>query len=242
MARPSVPTALDSRRVSRRQFLGAAAGGAAGLGGILAAGRAPAVAQTKELTFLTIASFVPDTDKELKRQLDEWGAKNKVKVRLDIIAHLQLVTKKAAEVQARSGHDLTALGAGLGDADLYFDHLVDLNDVAGDVAPKNGGWLNPNDYLIRGKWKLLPWWQPPFPMAVRTDLLEQIGEKNPDTWEDWLRIGKKGKAIGHPFGTAMGHSGDANVTLLSILWSYGRSYGRHACRTLTLKSTWTRHA
>ena len=83
----------------------------AGLGGILAVGRAPAVAQAKELTFLTIASFVPDTDKELKRQLDEWGAKNKVKVRLDIIAHLQLVTKKAAEVQARSGHDLTALGA-----------------------------------------------------------------------------------------------------------------------------------
>ena len=31
----------------------------------------------------------------------------------DIIAHLQLQTKKAAEVQARSGHDLTALGPGL---------------------------------------------------------------------------------------------------------------------------------
>src|SRR2546428_1282698 len=139
MARPSVPTALDSRRVSRRQFLGAAAGGATGLGGILAAGKAPAFAQTRELTFLTIASFVPETDKELKRQLDEWGAKNKVKVRLDIIAHLQLQTKKAAEVQSRSGHDLTALGPGLGDADLYFDYLADLNDVATDVAPKNGG-------------------------------------------------------------------------------------------------------
>ena len=37
-------------------------------------------------------------------------------------------------------------------------------------------------------------------------------------------VGKKGKAIGHPFGTAMGHSADANTTLLSILWSYGGSY------------------
>src|SRR3989441_4364075 len=123
-------------RLSRRQFLRVTAGGAAGA---LALGRAPAVAQTRELTFLTIASFVPETDKELKRQLDEWGAKNKVKVRLDIIAHLQLQTKKAAEVQSRSGHDLTALGPGLGDADLYFDYLADLNDVATDVAPKNGG-------------------------------------------------------------------------------------------------------
>src|SRR2546428_708268 len=242
MARPSVPTALDSRRVSRRQFLGAAAGGATGLGGILAAGKAPAFAQTRELTFLTIASFVPETDKELKRQLDEWGAKNKVKVRLDIIAHLQLQTKKAAEVQSRSGHDLTALGPGLGDADLYFDYLADLNDVAADVAPKNGGWLNPTDSLIRGKWKLLPWWQPPFPMAVRTDLLEQLGEKNPDTWEDWLRIGKKGKAIGHPFGTALGHSGDANVTLLSILWSYGGSYVGKDGKTITIHSKEARQA
>src|SRR3989442_7910541 len=129
MARPSVPTALDSRRVSRRQFLGAAAGGAAGLGGILAAGKAPAFAQTRELTFLSIASFVPETDKELKRQLDEWGAKNKVKVRLHIIAHLQLQTKKAAAAQSRSGHDLTAPGTRLGHAELYLDYTAELNDA-----------------------------------------------------------------------------------------------------------------
>ena len=55
----------------------------------------------------------------------------------------------------------------------------------------------------------------PLAFGGLTDLLEQIGEKNPDTWEDWLRIGKKGKAIGHPFGTALGHSADANTTLLS---------------------------
>src|SRR3989441_8371663 len=139
MARPNPARTPASRRLSRRQFLGAAAGAGAGVTAMLAAGKPPAFAQTRELTFLSIASFVPDTDKELKRQLDEWGAKNKVKVRLDIIAHLQLQTKKAAEVQARSGHDLTALGPGPGDADLYFDYPADLNDVATDVAPKNGG-------------------------------------------------------------------------------------------------------
>src|SRR3989454_6404587 len=167
-------------RVSRRQFLRVTAGGAAGA---LALGRAPAVAQTRELTFLTIPSFVPETDKELKRQFEEWGAKNKVKVRLDIIAHLQLVTKKASEVQARSGHDLTALGPGLGDADLYFDHLVDLNDVAADVAPKNGGGVKPNDYLIPGQWKLPPWGGPPLPMAGRTGLPAHNGGKKPPTRE-----------------------------------------------------------
>src|SRR5439155_11693243 len=116
----------NQRRVGRRQFLRTAAGGAAGLAGILALRQPPAYAQTRELTFLTIASFVPETDKELKRQLEEWGAKNKVKVRLDIIAHLQLQTKNAAEVPARSRQALTALGPGLRDADLYLPDLPDL--------------------------------------------------------------------------------------------------------------------
>src|SRR5256886_12778749 len=165
MARPNPARTPASRRLSRRQFLGAAAGAGAGVTAMLAAGKPPAFAQTRELTFLSIASFVPDTDKELKRQLDEWGAKNKVKVRLDIIAHLQLQTQTAAEGQARSGHDLTALGPGLGDADLYFDYLADLNDVAGDVAPKNGGWLDPDDYPLPGQGELVPRGVPPLPHA-----------------------------------------------------------------------------
>src|SRR5258705_6261086 len=81
---------------------------------------------------------------------------------------------------------------------------------------------------------------PPFPMAVRTDLLEQIGEKNPDTWEDWLRVGKKGKTMGHPLGIAIGHTGDANVTLLSILWTYGGSYHGKDSTTITINSKQTR--
>src|SRR5437016_14277877 len=83
---------------------------------------------------------------------------------------------------------------------------------------------------------------PPFPMAVRTDLLEKIGEKAPDTWEDWLRVGKKGKAIGHPFGTALGHSADANVTMLSILWSYGGAYVAKDGKTIAINSKETRQA
>src|SRR3989442_12313036 len=95
MPNPSAPTVLDSRRVGRRRFLRAAAGGAAGLAGVLATGRLPAIAQTRELTFLTFASFVPATDKELRRQFEAWGARNKVKGRLAIIPGPQYKTMKA---------------------------------------------------------------------------------------------------------------------------------------------------
>ena len=61
-------TTTRPRRQHRRQFLRNAAGAAGGLGAVLALRQAPAIAQTRELTFLTVASFVPDTDKELKRR------------------------------------------------------------------------------------------------------------------------------------------------------------------------------
>ena len=48
-----------------------AAGGAAGFASALALREPPAYAQTRELTFLTVASFVPETDKELKRQFED---------------------------------------------------------------------------------------------------------------------------------------------------------------------------
>ena len=186
---------------------------------------------------------MPATDKELKRQFEEWGSKNKVKVRLDIIAHLQLQTKKAAEVQAKSGHDLTALGPGLGDAALYYDYLVDLADLAGEVGPKNGGWLRREG---------LPDPQQVDPAAVVEAALpdgdqdrhpeeDRRGER-PTPGRTGCAIGKKAKAAGHPFGTAMGHSGDANVTLLSILWSYGGSYIAKDGETVTINSPETREA
>jgi len=67
------PTEPHRRRVTRRQVLQAGGGGAAGLAGILATGKPRAFAQTRELTVLTVASFVPDTGKELGRQFEEWG-------------------------------------------------------------------------------------------------------------------------------------------------------------------------
>lgn len=239
MHRNSLTTSLR-RRFTRRQFLQAAGGGAAGLAGILTAGRPPAYAQTRELTFLTATAFVPEADLEVKRQLEEWGAQNRVRVRFDIIAHLQLAAKKAAEVQARSGHDITCLGPGLGDGELYFDYLVDLDDIAPSIGANNGGWLNESDYIFRGKWKLLPWWFGAYPMAYRTDILEKLGEKIPDTWEDWLQVSKKAKAMGHPIGIPIAHCGDANISLFSMLWCYGASYVAKDGKTIAINSPQTR--
>src|SRR2546422_5455174 len=115
-----------SARVNRRQFLKTTAGAAAGLSG-LAAVRAPAFAQKRELTFLSWNHFVPASDDELRQQAEEFGKQAGVTVRVDTIAHLQLPAKRAAEVQARSGHDLVHMTAD--DPFLYEKALVDVGDV-----------------------------------------------------------------------------------------------------------------
>ena len=229
-----------STRFTRREFLKGGGAAAAGLTGILAAGRPPAFAQQRELTILSWAHFVPVSDKELKRQCDEFAALANVKVRLDTIAHLQLATKRAAEAQSRSGHDIVLMYAA--DPDLYFEQLADVTDVATEVGPKLGGWINEEDWTLRGQFKAMPWYHSSHPLNYRSDLLEKIGERPPDTWEDLLGVGKKLKGIGHPVGIQLSHCNDSNHTMRVILWGHGASYVAKDGKTITLNSPQTAQA
>src|SRR5436190_7730622 len=68
---------------SRRAFLKTAA--ATGIAGIVAARRAPAVAQTIRLHLLFRVDFLPQGEAELKRQLAEYGKQMKMDVALETI-------------------------------------------------------------------------------------------------------------------------------------------------------------
>jgi hypothetical protein len=61
-----------------------------GLASILLTKTAPAVAQDRELKLLTWSHFVPSSDEELQRQLEEFGKMAGIRVRMDRVAHLQL--------------------------------------------------------------------------------------------------------------------------------------------------------
>jgi multiple sugar transport system substrate-binding protein len=73
-------------------------------------------------------------------------------------------------------------------------------------------------------------------MTYRTDLLERVGEKVPDTWEDLYRAGKKLKAAGHPIGIALAASDDANFGTRGLLWSFGSSYVGKDGKTVTINN------
>jgi multiple sugar transport system substrate-binding protein len=163
---------------------------------------------------------VPASDVELERQLAEFGKAAGVKTRLDRVAHLQLPAVLAGEVQGQKGHDLVAVGNS--NPHLYSKHLENLDGLFETIGKAGGGFTTVGMGIGNdGHVKAIPWYFISFPLALRTDLIAEIGETLPDTWDDVHRIGTKLKKKGHPLGIQLAHSVDSNMILRGILWSYG---------------------
>ncbi|MBT5108975.1 MAG: extracellular solute-binding protein [Rhodospirillaceae bacterium] len=213
-------TKILDKPSSRRKFIAQSAAVTGGLAGILATGVAPAVGQTRELKMLVNSHFVPASDEELRRQMEEFGKAEGVKTRLDRVAHLQLPAVLAGEIQGQKGHDIVAVRNA--DPNLYSKHLVSLDGLYEKIGKAGGGWTNNDVGKGRdGHQKAIPWYFISFPIAIRTDLVSEIGENMPDTWDDVHRIGMKLKKKGHPVGIQLSHGADSNWILRGLLWSYG---------------------
>ena len=226
---------LSDTASSRRNFLRNSATVSGGLAGILAAGVAPATAQTRELKMLTNSHFVPASDVELERQLAEFGKAAGVKTRLDRVAHLQLPAVLAGEVQGQKGHDLVAVGNS--NPHLYTKHLSNLDELYEKIGKAGGGWTTQGVGMgSDGHVKAIPWFFISFPLAMRTDLIAEIGENIPNTWDDVHRVGAKLKKKGHPVGIQLAHSVDSNMILRGIMWSYGAKTVEADSKTVAVNS------
>src|SRR5947207_14959178 len=124
-------------RLSRRRFLTTSARAVAGVSA-LAAMPAPALAQKRELTFLSWNHFVPTSDDELRKQAEAFSKAAGVSVRVDTIAHLQLMAKFAAEAQSQSGHDMIRTHDAI--PCLFESHLGDVGDVVDKLGKPDVGW------------------------------------------------------------------------------------------------------
>ena len=224
-----------SARIRRRQFLKTAAASTAGMAW-LASGRAPAVAQKRELTFLSWNHFVPASDDELRRQAEVFGRQAGVAVRVDTIAHLQLPAKFAAEAQAQSGHDLI-INAG-SNPFLYERMLADVGDIVDELGRKYGGWypFAEDSAKTSSGWRAVPWFWISFPGTYNQAHFKAAGLEPPKTWADLLHAGKILKKQGHPVGIAISHCNDAHSTYWSVAWSHGAKVLEADGKTLAINS------
>jgi multiple sugar transport system substrate-binding protein len=221
--------------LNRRVFLRSSLATSAGLAGVFLTKTPPLFAQERELKLLNWSHFVPASDVELERQLNEFGKMVGIKVRMDRVAHLQIPAVQASEVQGQKGHDITYLRAGA--PYLYSEHLINLDDLHDKIGRRAGGWT---DTVVGkgpdGHYRAIPWYFISLPIALRTDLIAELGENLPDTWEDIRRIGQKLKAKGHPVGIQLAHSNDSNNILRGLIWSWGGKLVEADGKTVAINS------
>jgi multiple sugar transport system substrate-binding protein len=209
-------------RVKRRHFLKVA--GAAGAAyGLSLTGRVPRIAraQERELSILMFSSFVPENDEELRVQAAEFGKQNRVKVTVDFISIPEMAGKHASEVQAQSGHDLSAF-ENLQTA-MVQDQLIDLDDVNEEIIKRWGPWhpIAKDACFLNGHWKAVARMSVAFHATYREDYFSQAGERPPDSWNDLVRSARALRGKDHPVGFAISQCGDANNSLYQILWGFG---------------------
>ena len=130
-------------RLTRRQFVAgsaAAALGAAGVEGILAARRAPAFAQGTRIHILRWVDFIPEADVELKRQAPEASKALGAEVTFEFINANDLQPRITAAVQSGSGADIIQMLWNW--PHLYANALVDVSDVADPIGKSQGGFYD----------------------------------------------------------------------------------------------------
>ncbi|HEY3118050.1 MAG TPA: ABC transporter substrate-binding protein [Chloroflexota bacterium] len=223
------------KRVSRRDFLKIAATGTA------AASLSPfnrvqfAFAQQRRLTILHWSHFVPGYDKWFDTEYTkEWGRANNVEVVVDHIPFAQIPARAAAEVAARSGHDLYQH---ISPPSVFEPEVEDLTDIVDPMVKKYGiielskrSSYNPKTR----KWFGLSNSWVPDPAHYRKDLWDEAGFV-PDSWDNVLKAGRKLKARGVPVGIGISNDIDANMAHRDIMWSFGAA-SQNASNEVTINS------
>jgi multiple sugar transport system substrate-binding protein len=203
--------------VTRRRFLTTTAG----LAGILATRVAPAVGQTREISYLCWNNFAPASDKKLAEIAPRFTKDTGIKIKIDHIQAPQQAAKYASEVQTQAGHDLIEMRMHF--PWLYEPQLVDVSDLVAELEKKYGKAMTSaaETAKVHGVWRAVPQYHTFFVAAYREDLFKKASLKVPDTWEDLYTVGKELKKMGHPVGIPISQNYDSISSASPILWSFG---------------------
>src|SRR5438445_396072 len=170
----STPRSRPHRQpMTRRTFVRTAAG----LAGILATGRPPATWAAREISLLTAVNYAPTSDVKLAELGRRFTKATGVGVRTDHIQSLQMPAKLSAELMSKAGHDIVSLEMHY--PWLFAPGLVDVSDIANDLASKHGDWyaFAKEHAYVKGQWLGIPYLYLSFPGSHRIDFFEQVGEK-----------------------------------------------------------------
>jgi ABC-type glycerol-3-phosphate transport system substrate-binding protein len=231
---------MAKKTMTRRRVLGTAAGAAT----VFAT--APFVHGAHAAGRLAVAfwdHWVPGANDAMAKLCNEWAGKEKVDLKIDFVTSQgdKLMVTAAAEAQARSGHDMITLP--LWYAPAQTDSLENSDDVWAELTKRHGDTTASMTYVGKQNGH---WIAPPaisntltlpsvgridiFKEAVGLDLTQMYpasgtgGNKELTdkwTWDFFLTAAEKCQKAGHPFGLALGQTGDTANWLGALFNAYG---------------------
>ena len=212
------------KKITRRTVLKAGTALAGGMAGILATGRAPAIAQGTTVHWIRWNDFVPASDTLLRRELLPEAEKALgMKINFETVNANDLQPRITAAIQSGAGPDLFMLNNN--HPQLYAASLVDLADVVEPLGKEEGGHypLVKANSADGAKWLSMPFAIIGGMIAYRKSWFADVGANEfPDTWEKYREVGKKLKAKGRPIGQTLGHTfGDSPTFTYPYMWSWG---------------------
>src|SRR5439155_27099085 len=151
--------------------------------------------------------FIPESDVELKRQMQEASRALGAEVTLETINANDLAPRLTAAIQSGAGADIFMLL--YNGAHLYQSALVDVSDVAGELGKAEGGFYDvfPPSCNVNGKWLSVPHSIVGNAVAYRKSWLKAAGASEyPKTWDAPRKLYAIPKTRGKPYGQTLGHT------------------------------------
>lgn len=156
--------------------------------------------------------------------VNRWAKENNVQVDITMGGHANRLTLATTALEGGTGPDILMLADF--EPTLFAKGLLDLSDIAEKIGAQGGGWypIAKEIGTVDGKWVALPIYIYMHEMHYRKDVLDSVGAKVPQTWDEFRTVLKKIKDSGakiQPFGIAYARSFDGAQFLYSVILSNG---------------------
>jgi len=181
--------------------------------------------KSAQLRLLRWAVFVKSDQELWEENTRKWERQTGGRVLIEYVSFEDVRPKAAMTASVGAGPDII-LGW-YDDPHLYPDKLLDVTEIADYLGKKYGGWYDicrTYGYDRRLKrWVAIPMGAPSACINYRESWVKEAGwEKPPAKMDEFLKLCKKLKQMGHPTGFALGHAvGDANTWTHWCLWAFG---------------------
>jgi multiple sugar transport system substrate-binding protein len=202
--------------------------------------------QKPKMTVWLSTSFTPAADETQRKFITDWAASKNVDVTIVQDSSTVLAPQLNAAIESKNLPDVMSWASPDWAPKLNRLGLaLDVTDIVNKMNAQGGGLYEPALRAVtqNGKAFAIPTYSATEVFYIRKDLLEAKGLKPPETWEDVYKVAKaltdKGKVWG--YGQQLGTpSYDAEISLLSMLASYGSSPYAADGKTPSLNNAGTR--